>query len=247
MREGTKVKAIELRLVSNVGETPIYTLRNRHKKSKRKMLTKTCPQCKLDFTTPDKRQKYCSRKCAGEYFKKYAVCENCGKRFWTSKRKCPTSKRRFCSRACSFEFREKDFETWAGRKKKERPIPIIYKPVCPICGNEFETKRANQKYCGKRDCILAVYRKQETKRRYAKYQYGFKVFNCIQCGREFSKFINLDTNTRRYLYCSDHCCRKAENSADRETGGGLFSLKTEGSLDRRCNSFAKIDKKWNFG
>ena len=124
------------------------------------MYIKTCVQCGETFTTDEKKQRFCSRKCVSTMRRKRIVvrCETCGKVFISpqtgrTKRNGstkPNGPRRFCSNACRYKAMECQTER-----------------TCEICGNVFsvnpvEVKRGGGKYCS-RACFF------ESRRRLAKH------------------------------------------------------------------------------
>ena len=81
-------------------------------------------------------------------------------------------------------------------------IKLSETKICPICGKEFNPKRAYQKYCGKRCAkiagtrqIMKYYNKEKAKRPPKK---------CKFCGKEFI------ANHKSRLYCSDDCARRGK-------------------------------------
>lgn len=79
-------------------------MRSHHAQAHFKSLVerKSCETCGKVFPNYEGDRRFCSKKCAGVYFKKKydkgakATCETCGKKFHIA----PSHPRRFCSRDC---------------------------------------------------------------------------------------------------------------------------------------------------
>lgn len=114
-----------------------------------------CEFCGIEFTTDNKRRKYCSVKCrrAAERARKQnpsedrATCLICGKSFVRRK-----GTERYCSMDCRTEMNR--------RWQREHRKPVMKK--CETCGKEFTPCNRRQKYCSP-DCYNQKHREQHLK------------------------------------------------------------------------------------
>jgi hypothetical protein len=159
-----------------------------------------CASCGKEFT-PTHGKLYCSYECKSKakskrskgrkrnkQLMKYTyACKYCGKVFH------PKSKeRQYCCKSCSVKDRRKD-----------KPIKQAkQKPVCIICGNEFEGNPC-AKYCSD-EC-----RKERAKRRAfetckTKHEAKIKPRECKECGRMFTPGYGA----KKRLFCSETCSKR---------------------------------------
>lgn len=141
-----------------------------------KTYNKICVSCGKEFTTKDKKQRFCSHDCYGIL----KVCKWCGKEFRTT-----FEKQDYCSRACG------------GLSRQRRVITH-----CLICGKEIETIPSHleeTKTCSK-EC--AAIRQSNHLKGKQKVQY-VSVY-CKYCGREMKKRPK-EIKNNAYHYCSKEC------------------------------------------
>ena len=111
-----------------------------------------CEFCGIEFTSDNKRRKYCSVKCrrAAERARKKhpsedrTTCLICGKEFVRR-----NGTERYCSPAC----REEMNRRWYREHRK----PVMKK--CAACGKEFTPCNRRQKYCSP-NCYDETHKKQ---------------------------------------------------------------------------------------
>ena len=114
----------------------------------RKEYKKICEYCGEEYTTTDKRQRFCSVKCRGLNSRKVEVytCEYCGKEFevrtWDVKWRANTPK--YCSTDCYHA---------ASRKTEKRK--------CENCGKEFEVTPCKTKRFCSTECACETRRNKE--------------------------------------------------------------------------------------
>lgn len=134
----------------------------RYRKRLENMPKKICEICGREFTVNfSANQKICGRiECENareeiwkESYYITKTCEHCGKEFKGYKT------RKFCSRECTYKSRI-----------VHRTGEIL---KCLHCGEEFEKRHKNQKYCGY-DCFYDHVANKET-------------VNCLNCGKEIKK------------------------------------------------------------
>lgn len=107
------------------------------------MYTYICENCKQEFKTFDKNQKFCSLKCMRDFLESQrvdVVCAECGKQ----ERVCPSRAKKYlcCSTTCLGQYHKKKYAK-------------MIKLNCPICGKEYECKQskiANHRTCGNASC-----------------------------------------------------------------------------------------------
>ena len=98
------------------------------------MITKICPQCKMEFHADSNRRKYCSKQCASKSMmaRKSLICPVCGKSVVVR------NSQKYCSKTCM---------NIARRGVKLHP-PII--KICPVCNNQFEAPRKCYVFCSRK-------------------------------------------------------------------------------------------------
>ena len=123
-----------------------------------KTYNKICVSCDKEFTTKDKKQRFCSHGCYGIL----KVCKWCGKEFRTT-----FENQDFCSRACG------------GLSRRTRTTH-----VCKMCGKEYEVQgrfTKTTKYCSK-ECMQSdpdLYKREEKVPHF--------IVKCEYCGKEMRK------------------------------------------------------------
>lgn len=106
-----------------------------------KEYVKICPVCGKEFTTSNKRKKYCCANCNAASFrnrnrvKHEKVCLICGKKFITCR-----SADVYCSREC-YE------ESKVIYRHTHKVIKEEISKICPNCGKEFKAKYNRKVYC----------------------------------------------------------------------------------------------------
>ena len=212
-----------------------------------------CTYCKKEFI-PKKSStgKYCSKECCkldraknGFAAKKKEIpivsCSTCGKLFRPSTMKQATNEIHCCSRKCQYRSMRKTPQEYA---------------ICPTCGKQFVITSKRTQYCN-RKCSNAAKRQYESeserkkaskarwrdrhkperearaavraaakeaernerKRLKAEVKQSQKLHECVVCG----------AMTIRPKYCSDKCCRKAENR--RRDINRRHKLRENGAVD----------------
>jgi very-short-patch-repair endonuclease/endogenous inhibitor of DNA gyrase (YacG/DUF329 family) len=163
------------------------SFRERRKKL-RKRVKKICLNCGKEFEVVKSRVKvgmvrFCSRKCYGEYRKKYETgkrrlrCQNCGKEFEVIRWEAEKAGRKFCSIECYWE------------SMRQERVQV----VCLNCGKEFEVKSAE-----------ASYRKFCSTKCRKEYNGKQMLVKCLNCGREF-KVLPCKAKNGRGKFCSREC------------------------------------------
>lgn len=115
-------------------------------------MIKTCPICKKEFETRNKKQQYCSKRC---FYKareknKEKTCPICEKKFIAKK-----NIQKYCSPECS------------AKAKSNKNI----EKVCPVCERIFYvTPCDTDQICCKRECAIE-YAKNKPKYALRKYQF----------------------------------------------------------------------------
>lgn len=198
-------------------------------------MDKVCLKCWAEFSTPDKRRKYCSLKCAyaDRVIHKEKECEVCWKLFKPQK-----GETRFCSQKC---FNSIHRNTRLGEKeclnckknfhpkdktKKFCSLKCAYEyrvvsremGICPQCWKNFIKNPPDKKFCSKK-CAAAS-------------QIKNWIISCPICWKEF-KARNAWT-----IYCSRECAYKSfttEEYKDRLVAFALKRLKEKWYM-RECQS-----------
>lgn len=99
------------------------------------MITKICPQCKIEFQSDSNRRKHCSKQCASKSMmnRRSLICPVCKKSIVVR------NSRKYCSKACA---------DIARRGVKLHPSII---KICPVCNSPFEAPRKKYIFCS-REC-----------------------------------------------------------------------------------------------
>lgn len=149
---------------------------------------KICPYCGKKFETTKPLNKFCSKECTYESYKKEArkpppaerKCEYCGKMY----KPTPSAqhKQRFCSRECS--------RKWNIENSKRKYECRVIERICVECGKSFVTCRPQQIFCSK-----PCYSKNR------KIKKELKERECDYCGKSFR------TSRSRQRFCSKECSR----------------------------------------
>lgn len=155
-----------------------------------------CDNCGIEFTKRMARQKFCSSICKKRFYSKSVriikdiySCKYCSKEFIPK----AVDRITYCSRECAFE------------DKRARPKEKT-KPVCCICGKQFEG-RPDARYCSE-ECRKEIARQKG--RQYWRTYKAASVVNehtvkaCKECGKSF--ITNFMASVREY--CSDTCARR---------------------------------------
>ena len=116
------------------------------------------------------------------------VCDNCGKEFNQRPERARTNTYNFCSRECYFEFRKR-------HRVRKGPEKLLHK-ICPICGKEFTTYHATQRFCSVK-CKNKAQRKPRAKA------------VCEYCGKEFTLYPSQlkwhKIREHKHIFCSNEC------------------------------------------
>lgn len=164
-------------------------------------MKKRCINCDVEFTTRDKRQKYCSKECYHDYASKKqrnqvsVKCDNCGKIFW----KYPSQilKKNFCCRECSDDNIHKNHSVICN---------------CDFCGKEMSIAKYRfdssiHHYCSN-SCRAnghSVYNSGENSPNYRKTTYI--TIKCDQCKKDI-QIMASQINRRNKHFCSIQCKNK---------------------------------------
>lgn len=147
-------------------------------------IANTCLNCGRFFNIvrPSCPNKFCSRKCAGEYRKKNCkiyICKYCGKEY--GGKEALHRDVRYCSSVCY----------------TADNVDKSIKDTCPICGKEFEVI-SGTKYCSD-EC-----RKEAAAIRSWHHAYKKQIYKryCTECGRIFI------TNKSEKIFCGSACARR---------------------------------------
>lgn len=147
------------------------------------MVYKNCEHCGKEFTTRDKRKKFCNSSCSAKYNNAginrwanvFRNCKNCNTDISSRKDK----RDKYCSVECSKEYMHKTSKYYG--------VPF---DECKICDNKVN-KRGN-KYCS-----LSCSNRANALRRYGscdKTKIELKI--CLNCSKEFMP------STHKVVYCS---------------------------------------------
>jgi len=175
--------------------------------SQRKRYNKICKYCGKHYSTPRKVQKYCSRKCEGNWLRQEAakkrmrICQWCGKEFVMNfmsgkARSGEVQEGLFCSRKCRWDWVKERTRT------KNPPKCNIYFNKCVVCGKMFITKH-NQKTICSDECQHLSWAKYQRDLYKDNWQQP-DAFKCKECGRIYQpKFGEIRT-----IFCSIRCRNK---------------------------------------
>ena len=158
-----------------------------------------CAACGSFVITQNENQICCSSECGlalGRNKKKYYTCQYCGKSFW----KPDAFRKKYCNKDCQKNARQ---EEAAERYKNlpPAPIPTVYKRGCLWCGEPFETKYPNKRYCSA-EC--AYEGSKRIKRQQWADEYKPHSFICLKCGAE----VQTECGDKHSLFCSKTCMEK---------------------------------------
>lgn len=150
------------------------------------MVYKRCEQCGEEFSSKDKRKRFCNSSCSAKknnagvnrWAEVFRNCRNCNADISSRKDK----RDKYCSVECSKEY--------AHRKSKYYGVPFN---ECKICDNKIN-KRGN-KYCSK-----ACASKANALMRYGSFdKTKIEERNCLNCNKSF-----MPVHYKK-AYCSSSC------------------------------------------
>lgn len=159
--------------------------------------TAYCKWCGKEFI-PEHGAIYCSKRCQQKAKHKRQnrikkplsytyTCKYCGKVFHPM-----SNERQYCCKSCSVKDRHKD---------KPPKSPKV-KPVCVICGKEFEGP-LNSKYCSK-ECQKEKAKRRAYETSKIKHEAKTRPRKCKECGRIFTP----EYGAKKRMFCSEICCKR---------------------------------------
>lgn len=196
-----------------------------------------CQNCGKEFKKKTKNQIYCSKKCGDKirherYYKhtEYILtCKTCGKKFKSNRKnvkycssECRNKLNVYICERCGKKFKAKNKRKYCSDECRKKPI---LKKKCAYCGNEFTTKKEEQKYCSIKCCGLDQRKShEEFMKELIKAHNGTIVpleiykgsddklkCKCLKCGGVMNKIA------RAYINKKSHGCKKCNNKSHGET------------------------------
>ena len=166
----------------------------------KKEFIKNCERCGREFTTHNKRTRYCSQSCASivnnAKIKKYKICKECGVPFY---------KRNdwgvvFCSDECRNKYQDRKRDEL--RKIRNEKWIKAHTINCEYCGKQFITKNLQIRCCSN-EC-LEKHKKESYKEYYYNYfikNYKSKIIECKNCGTVFE----TKYGDKQRVFCCKEC------------------------------------------
>lgn len=155
-------------------------------------MVKICNHCRQEYSTKDKRQKYCGVECSRKARKKNKTkvkCDCCGKEL----KRYPSQilEKVFCSRKCSVDYNKNNHNK---------------KLVCSICGKEFKRMKSAIKgrkrhYCSYK-CSNIGWGEHYSGDKH--HSYTSVTVECSYCGSELVR-KHCRANSNKYFFCNSGC------------------------------------------
>lgn len=180
---------------------------------------KRCLNCDSEMKVKPsqiERKKYCSKKCKGEYQRKFPTsfthlkngknveCNNCGKLFY--RKNSSISEKNFCNRGCRNEFLRKNAQSNNQHLKKR----LFFK--CKECDGTFEvieSRKESAKFCS-----IECLGKSNGRRAAIQLRNRIEV-NCTNCDTPIEKKPSVITN---WNFCNVQCMAEFYEESGAFTG-----------------------------
>ena len=176
-----------------------------------------CLECGKEFTTKNKKQKFCSIECKNNHNNKEILCDYCGKSIKIPKFKIKKSDYHFCSTECHYK--------WNSSNNTEEVL-------CDYCGKSIKLIKSKIKKSVHHFCSRECMRKWNLGKNNP--NYNSEEVLCDYCGK-LIKLKKSRIERSDYHFCSNECHSKwnSENRKGENHYNWNPNLTDEDRQDRR--------------